>query len=275
MSCDNNNTPIEPIDLCHECEEQASCCEGPDYDDDGCLESVNDKCVIYGGLDVPCTDIKKGNTIRDVIVKLANMIKGVWSKITSDSLVITPKIVNGCTDGVSIEVVPSTDANNIFKLGTDGKPYVPSPTGINILNTKCLSWNRTIVNGTVTFSPTIDFDCFTTLICKNCANTAPAITCTAPAALAVSQVLQSDGTTIATVTWTSVGGVVYKLFLNGVQQGTVSTPYVHTGLVAATTYTFLLEATCTNGAKSYSAITFTTASLTNCTSPTNLNIIMN
>ena len=97
----------------------------------------------------------------------------------SASLVITPGGVNGHKP--NIEIVPSTDTGNIFTLGSDGKPFV---TGFSIANTECITFTRSVVNGTVIITPIIDWVCVANEVCPLCPTSTP--TCIQPLNLVIS-----------------------------------------------------------------------------------------
>lgn len=59
----------------------------------------------------------------------------------SVSLVITPGGVNG--HAPNIEIVPSSDSGNIFDLGSDGKPFVPTPQVLNFIDTNTVDFTQT------------------------------------------------------------------------------------------------------------------------------------
>lgn len=80
----------------------------------------------YDGAGNVCLDITDGDDINDVIDALILRTKDTITNVTSDSLYVTQGTGCDVTD-VIIELVPSTDTNNILVLGTDGLPYVPEP----------------------------------------------------------------------------------------------------------------------------------------------------
>lgn len=118
-------------DRCHDCGEplcENQClCGTPNYSNVGCcageVELTN--CVNYSGANDTCLDIVKPINLTIVLQKIITYVKNIFNRVTSDSLVITTP--NACDD-LKIEIVPSTDVNNQFILGTDGKPFVALTT---------------------------------------------------------------------------------------------------------------------------------------------------
>lgn len=138
MSCtncsDNNSVPL-PVGVtdpcnpcttpCTNCQECDCDCDEPGYMLDGCFFTANSSCLTYDGDNLPCPDISTGDTLTSVISSLATYTKNIVSRITSDSLVVAITD-DDCDDKATIELVPSTDADNALVLGGDGKPYVPA-----------------------------------------------------------------------------------------------------------------------------------------------------
>lgn len=85
--------------------------------------------VPYVGPAIMCTGILTNQSLTEVINQLSISIKSRLFQIQSDSLVVTP-LPSTCDKYSNIEVVPSEDVGNIFTLGSDGYPYVPS-TGLS------------------------------------------------------------------------------------------------------------------------------------------------
>ena len=85
--------------------------------------------VPYVGPAIMCTGILTNQSLTEVINQLSISIKSRLFQIQSDSLVVTP-LPSTCDKYSNIEVVPSEDDGNIFTLGSDGYPYVPS-TGLS------------------------------------------------------------------------------------------------------------------------------------------------
>lgn len=118
-------------------------------------------------------------------VDLADIIEETTLTINSDSLVVTP----GGTHGHSptIEIDPSSDADNAFELGSDGKPYVALVdvplTNVLIPNTSGLSWSRSLVDGVLTLTPSFDFSYIASQVCLICNPT-----CTTPTNLNVTSI---------------------------------------------------------------------------------------
>ena len=83
---------------------------------------------------------------------------------TNDSL--------GCAHSRKIEIVPSSDANNIFILGSDGKPFVPQYSGnipqVVIADGECISFDLQVVGNITTYTPVIDYNCLASNICGLC-----------------------------------------------------------------------------------------------------------
>lgn len=176
MSVNCNDIP--PCNQCNDCPACGCCiedctCTPPAYINDGCTETVSSDCVNYNGV-LSCVPIQKGNTITVVIQRIATYLKNLWNNITSSSLLITPS-GGSCNNSVTIEIVPSIDPNNIFILGTDGYPYVPTPisaiTDVNITSGNCITWTKTTISGVITFVPTIDWNCVASHTCPACEGT--------------------------------------------------------------------------------------------------------
>ncbi len=170
MSVNCNDIP--PCNKCNDCPTCGCCtedctCTPPGYINDGCTETVSSDCVIYNGI-LPCIPIQKGNTITVVIQRIATYLKNLFNHVHSSSLVIAPS-GGSCNGDVDINIVPSSDANNIFTLGTDGYPYVPAPEiaviDVNIVNGECITWDKTVVGNVITFTPTIDWTCVASHTC--------------------------------------------------------------------------------------------------------------
>lgn len=135
-SCNENNTiPLQiPVtDPCNPCETPCtdcnSCectCADPGYLNDGCYATQVTDCTTYEGNALVCAEIESGDTLTSVLNNLYGYAKNTVNRLSSDSLSIT--VTNdACDDKATIELVPSTDADNTLILGTDGLPYVPAP----------------------------------------------------------------------------------------------------------------------------------------------------
>jgi hypothetical protein len=117
------------IDRCHDCgqslcENQCSCIT-PDYTNVGqCGPIENSNCITYNGIDDACLTIVKPIGLTSVLQKIIIYVKNIFNRVSSDSLVITTP--NVCDD-LKIELVPSIQSGNTLSLGSDGKPYVPTP----------------------------------------------------------------------------------------------------------------------------------------------------
>lgn len=166
-----------PCNTCNDCPSCGHCpeectCTLPDYDNTGCIQTQSSDCITFNGDNLPCIPIQKGNTITLVIQRIWTYLKDRWNHVNSDSLVITPS-GGSCNNDLNIEIVPSTDANNIFTLGTDGYPYVPAPTtpitDINIISSDCIVWTKQTVAGVITYTYDIDWNCVASHICPLCA----------------------------------------------------------------------------------------------------------
>lgn len=135
-NCNDNNSipnPVNQASPCNPCSSPCtSCgdcdcnCEEPEYMTDGCYFTQNTDCTTYNGSDLSCPGVETGDTLTSVLQSLATYTKNTFTRLTSDSLVITATD-DTCDDKAVIELVPSTDADNILVLGTDGLPYVPAP----------------------------------------------------------------------------------------------------------------------------------------------------
>lgn len=174
MSCDE----IVPCNTCNDCPACGSCpeecvCDLPDYDNTGCLQTESSDCITFNGPNLSCIPIERGNKLTLVIQRIVAYLKNLWNRVSSDSLVITPS-GGACNSDLNIEIVPSTDADNIFTLGTDGYPYVPASGGsindVNIISGDCIVWTKTIVAGVPTFTYEIDWNCVASHICPLCAS---------------------------------------------------------------------------------------------------------
>lgn len=174
MAC-NETYPCNDCNCnaCGHCIEDCTCTL-PDYDDTGCLETISSDCVTFAGDALPCIPIQKGNTITLVIQRIVTYLKNLWNNVTSESLVITPS-AGSCNNTMTIEVVPSADDDNIFTLGTDGRPYVPASEDavveINMVDGNCITWEETNVDGVITLTPTVDWNCVASHVCPLCAGT--------------------------------------------------------------------------------------------------------
>ena len=143
------------------CEDE---CEIAIYSDQGCASAPNDNCISYTGPDNSCVGIIAPMTIKDVIVKITSYLKNIFNNLTSNSLLIT-RSGNPCNSSATIEIIPSANAGNSFILGTDNKAFVPKT---NIASGLCISFTKTIVNGIITFTPVLDINCISNLICPIC-----------------------------------------------------------------------------------------------------------
>ena len=267
MSCSNSNTSVTPIDPCNECEETKYCCDEVDYVDTGCITTMNDECIINTNADIACTDIVKGDSVKSVILKLANMVKGLFGKVTSTSLAVTR--TGTCQDNLKIELVPSTDANNQLIIGTDNRPYAKR-RDVNIVSIPYLTFTKAEVNGVLTFTPVLDIAGLVSIVCQGCGTTG---VCDNPTGLVVVGNLQSDNTVTLTVTWTMLPTIAYDVKVDGVMfdADTVS-PLTIPNLDPSTVYNIEVISKCGNGETGSTDDDITTPSLPTCNLPSNLNV---
>lgn len=156
-----------------------------------CSVKVDTNCIFYNFTDPNASNcftalgIANGTPLTTILCAIDAYLGSLSTVQTfsasSNSLVITP----GGTHGFNpeIELVPSTDANNILILGTDGHPLVTKPLSTTYISTDagnsivlgtdsklfspqvsvatngCLSFAHTVVGGVSTFTPTIDYTC--------------------------------------------------------------------------------------------------------------------
>lgn len=115
-----------------------------------------------------------GNPSDDIKINevdLSTLFTETTLSISSTSLSVTAGGTRGHTP--TINIVPSTDDDNAFELGTDGRPYVAiANTGtqnVIIEDIDGLSWTKTTVNGVITFTPEFDWDYIASQVCPLCA----------------------------------------------------------------------------------------------------------
>lgn len=102
-------------------------------DDCGCSDDcgncipcpLNTYDVHYCGLADACTGITRDTTLTDVLQKLVVATNTKLTGVVSSSLYVTTPLLP-CGKLAHIEIQPSNNAGNIFSLGSDGKPYVPT-----------------------------------------------------------------------------------------------------------------------------------------------------
>lgn len=115
-------------------------------------------------------------------VELSSLLSETALAVQSTSLDVTQSGTKG--HNVTINVSPSADAGNSLVLGSDGKPYVPKTpkyiSYVEIENTDCITFTKTLVNGTLTIVPTIDWACVAAQVCPICNQS-----CDAPGGLIV------------------------------------------------------------------------------------------
>lgn len=97
-------------------------------------------------------------TKSDSDIDLANIFQETPFSATSTTLTVTPGGIKGHSP--NIEIVPSSDAGNIFSFGSDGKPYVgsqviPTETPISVINSDTVNLT---VNGTNNHTLRADVD---------------------------------------------------------------------------------------------------------------------
>lgn len=267
MSCNDEYLPVDP---CNPCSENPSC-DVPEYDTTGCLYPQGSECISYD-TDVPCLGFTKGK-LSTLLQKLIAYTLTIFGRVKSNSLVVTKE--GTCLDNLRVELVPSVDADNILVLGSDGRPYVPK-ADVVMHNSQCITWAKTVIDGVIHLTPTLDMDCVAAQVCAICADEIEA--CAPPEDLDVDVILHNHGTepsiTVdaqATVTWTEIPGITYELLLdNVVQDADAESPFVIDGLDADTTYTVKVIAHCPQGGAGESQITFESPTEDACGAPTNL-----
>lgn len=110
--------------------------------------------VKYVGADDVCTGVVRNMWLTEVLNKITTFLKTRVFGIVSQSLVVTyPEFT--CDKTARVEIVPSTNAGNIFILGTDGYPFVPpaSTTSFDFCSTftNNVQQNNTVVPTTYQF----------------------------------------------------------------------------------------------------------------------------
>lgn len=259
----NQPTTVTPCsNPCNKCGGCVCTCSSL-YDNVGCINITSSDCVNYIGLDISCVGIKRNDNFSKIINTLSSYASNTLSRINSSSLSLVTE--GTCGDQLKLELIPSTNLENILTYGTDGRPYVPR-TDVSLVSTTCLSWQKT-VNGTViTYVPIIDWNCISQQVCPLCDNPAP---CDAPTGL----VLNSTGQTTAQLGWNSVAGVTYDVLVNGVVQATnVNSPYTFNSLVPNTTYSLTIRAKCSSGATADTSLSVTTLPITSCILPSGMSV---
>lgn len=260
-NCDQpTNIPCSnPCNKCGGC----TCTCSALYDNVGCINITSSDCINYIGLDIPCIGIKRNDNFTKVLNTLSSYSTGILGKVSSNSLFITT--TGTCSDQLSVELIPSTTAENILTYGTDGRPYVPK-TDVNLVSTTCLSWQKTMTGQTITYVPIIDWNCVSQQTCPLCDNPTP---CDPPTGL----IVNSTGQTTAQVGWNSVSGVTYDVLVNGVIQATnVNSPYTFNSLVPDTTYSLTVRAKCSSGLTADTSISVSTLPITSCVLPSGISI---
>lgn len=69
INLNNPCNPCNPCDSCNRCSCECQC-DIPDYCEDGCLTIQPSDCSTYSGENIDCVNIKKGDTITEVIKKI-------------------------------------------------------------------------------------------------------------------------------------------------------------------------------------------------------------
>lgn len=259
-NCDQQSTTncSNPCSICGGC----SCTCSSLYSNVGCLNITSSDCTKYlGNTDLSCVGIRNGDTLTSALTSLSNYASGTLDRITSSTIGLT--YTGQCRDNLDLEVVPSTQLQNILTYGIDGKLYVPK-TDLTLVSTTCISWQKTTVGQVITYVPIIDWNCVAQQVCVLCSNPSP---CVAPTGLMV----LSTGQTTAQIGWNSVAGTTYNVLVNGVVQGTgVSSPYTFNSLVPSTTYSLTIRAVCASGTTADTTISVTTLAVTACVLPSGI-----
>lgn len=159
-------------------------------------------CLLKNGVTVKCKTIPDGDdqylTLTGTLLKiwkpgatpvqigaaidLAELLGDTTLNIISQSIQVIPGGTNGHSPRLNI--VPSSDLGNIFKMGSDGKPYVPASaqgiTDVVITDVEGVTWAKTYSNGVLTFTPTFNWTTIAAIICPICADA-----CAAPGGIIV------------------------------------------------------------------------------------------
>lgn len=133
--------PCNPCTPCTSCGECSCTCADPGYLEDGCYATQSTDCTTYNGDDDECLDIKKDDIFTTVFSKVINFVKGIFTRVTSDTLDLT--LTGDCNQSLEINLRPDS---------------------IVIEDTPCLTWTKSVLNGSIVFTPIVDFGCF----CDNC-----------------------------------------------------------------------------------------------------------
>lgn len=251
-----------PCTACQDCASPPPVtCSDPTYTANTCPDVLPSDCVTYTGPDNSCIEVFNAEkpSVTTVIKKAFAYITTLLSRITSRSLRIT---TNGaCPDSISVELVPSSQDGNILSLGSDGYPYVP-PTIINMLPSRCFSWQRSTSGNTSSWVPVLDFTCIST-------NITNLLTCAAPTNVHISNIT----TTSATVNFDQTSGLSYDVVVGGVTTyADVASPYIVQNLTPAANYSIAVIVHCTGGVNSETIVAFSTLPILVCNTPSNLQI---
>lgn len=160
--------------------------------DDTCDVKVDAKCVYYHldttvASNLTCIGIGNKINLEAILEKIDNKLCSFQSFQTNLTTVNTPTI-NFATSGTALHTLTgavniSTQTENNIVSNSDGLF-----SSVKIANGNCINFEKTIVNGQVIYTPTIDMNCLSALICAMCLPT----TCSGPTNLAV---------TGASITW--------------------------------------------------------------------------
>jgi len=236
-------------------------CSDPTYTANTCPDIIPSDCVTYTGPDNDCIGVINADkpSITTIFKKAFSYITTLLSRITSRSLRVS---TNGtCPDSISVELVPSSQDNNILTLGNDGYPYVP-PTITNMGPSRCISWQKSTSGNTTSWVPVLDFACLST-------NITSILTCAAPTGVNISNI----NTTSATVNFDQTAGISYDIVVGGVTTyADVTSPYIVQNLTPATNYSITVIAHCSGGVNSETLVTFATSPILVCNTPSNLQI---
>lgn len=239
------------------------CPDTPTYTNSVCPEVIDSGCVEYNENDDLCIPVLKGSRLNIVLRNIIGYLTTLFSRFTSSSLTLSR--TGACADILNIEVIPSSDIDNSFVLGTDGKPFV-NKTLVNISNSECITWQKQIAGNITTFVPVLDWDCVATKVCTICdGSVAPCVAAT----LNIGNIEETD----VALTFTPDGTSTYDVLLNNAPYATGVTGNIFiSGLTPGTSYTITLITKCSTGNTSQSITSLTTVSNAACNIPSNLQI---
>lgn len=252
-----------PCSKCH----QPSCecqCNVPSYEDVGCLSQESTDCSYYSQDDLTCLNVTKGLSLTQVLKRIGNYLLGIFGKISSSTLSL--KRTGPCNDNLTIDLMPSHDANNALTLGTDGRPFV-GQSQVELLPIDWLSWQKIVQGNKITFVPVVNINILSQKICPLCDNPVP---CNAPTGVMTLATAQNS----IQISWNQIAGVNYDILVNGaLHQANVLSPYTINGLSPNTTYSIAVRAKCSSG-QADATISVTTIPVTSCTNPSSLTITL-